>query len=125
MPRTLLSHPQTSKVILQVQATNESNATSFGWPKAFYRYCIVSFRYSWKLPSLIFFPLRNTNMWGRFDDTIPLLYLAELLCDALADGNEDDPSAQDLNDQLAVLYRTIIMSVGFELCIPMTQKGPY
>jgi hypothetical protein len=51
-------------------------------------------------------------MWGRFDDTIPLLYLAELMCDALADENEDGPATQHLNDQLVVLYRTIIYERG-------------
>lgn len=51
-------------------------------------------------------------MWGRFDDTIPLLYLAELMCDALADGNEDGPPTQDLNNQLVVLNRTIIYERG-------------
>lgn len=55
---------------------------------------------------------RNTNMWGRFDDTIPLLYLAESMCDAFGDGNEEDPSTQDLNEQLVVLYRTIIYERG-------------
>lgn len=55
---------------------------------------------------------RNTNMWGRFDDTIPLLYLAESMCDAFGDENQEDPSTQNLNDQLVVLYRTIIYERG-------------
>lgn len=50
-------------------------------------------------------------MWGRFDDTIPLLYLAELMCDALGDGNED-PVTHDLNNQMVILYRTIIYERG-------------
>lgn len=56
---------------------------------------------------------RNTNMWGLFDDTIPLLYLAESMCDAFGEGNEEeDPPTQNLKDQLVVLCRTIIYERG-------------
>ncbi|KAH8704099.1 hypothetical protein BGW36DRAFT_444704 [Talaromyces proteolyticus] len=63
-------------------------------------------------PKLFIDAASNTNMWGRFDDTIPLLYLAELMCDAFGDGNQNDRSPEDLRDQLAVLYRTIIYERG-------------
>ena len=51
-------------------------------------------------------------MWGRFDDTIPLLFQAELMCDAFEDGNEEDPSVKNLKYQLVVLNRTIIYERG-------------
>ncbi|RAO64269.1 uncharacterized protein BHQ10_000281 [Talaromyces amestolkiae] len=63
-------------------------------------------------PKLFIDTASNTNMWGRFDDTIPLLYLAESMCDAFGDENEEDPSKQNLNKQLVVLYRTIIYERG-------------
>ena len=51
-------------------------------------------------------------MRGRFDDTIPLLYLAELMCDAFEVENSEDRSPQNLKDQLAVLRRTMIYERG-------------
>jgi Tetratricopeptide repeat len=47
-------------------------------------------------------------MWGRFYDTMPLLYLAEQMCDAFEGEYQD----YDLNDQLTVLRRTIIYERG-------------
>lgn len=51
-------------------------------------------------------------MRGRFDETIPLLYLAEVLCDSLEKSSSRDTSIQDLNDQLAILRRTMIYERG-------------
>ncbi|OKL62070.1 hypothetical protein UA08_02958 [Talaromyces atroroseus] len=65
-------------------------------------------------PKLFIDAASNTNMWGRFDDTIPLLFLAELLCDALGDENQDASSPQDLIDQLAICRRTIIYERGVQ-----------
>lgn len=51
-------------------------------------------------------------MRGQFDDTIPLLYLAELMCDALNKKSPEDASTQDLNGQLDDLRRQIIYHRG-------------
>ena len=52
-------------------------------------------------------------MRGRFEETIPLLYLAEIMCDSLEKERPRDISAQYLlNDQLAVLRRTMTYERG-------------
>ncbi|KAH8821382.1 NB-ARC and TPR domain protein [Xylogone sp. PMI_703] len=63
-------------------------------------------------PKLFIDAASNTNMRGRFDDTIPLLYQAELMCDAFEVKNSNDRSEQSLKDQLAVLRRTMIYERG-------------
>lgn len=51
-------------------------------------------------------------MRGRFDDTISLLYQADLMCDAFEIENSDARPSHDLQHQLAVLRQTMIYERG-------------